>query len=181
MLLGTWVVPVQAAQDWALLPIMNIKAMPTGLWCRWSKAGLRAAHLHPHQPCVPLVWLQATQEAYPIAGDTWVTPSVGCLELVGMETLDPSAVECMVAGWTALWSCSGSLCSMDWCLGSNGPSAHSDVQWLYHKENCFGAPCSVLYLLFGQYKCIFLSLKVIFLNRITLTFTEGCYKLFGYI
>lgn len=78
-------------------------------------------------------------------------------------------------------SCFRSLCLMDWRLESSGPSAHSDVQRLYHKENWFGTPCSVLYLLIGQDKSIFLCLKVIFLNRITLTSIEGYYRLFGYI
>lgn len=78
-------------------------------------------------------------------------------------------------------SCFRSLCLMDWRLESSGPSAHSDVQRLYHKENWFGTPCSVLYLLISQDKSIFLCLKVIFLNRITLTSIEGYYRLFGYI
>lgn len=67
---------------------------------RWRKAGPRATHLHPHQPTVPLAWLQVTQGAYSMAAGTWVTLSVGCLEQVGVETLDPSTVGCMVAGWT---------------------------------------------------------------------------------
>lgn len=53
----------------------------------------------------------------------------------------------------------GLLCLMGWCLQSTGTSAHSTVQWLYCRENCFGPPGSVLPHLFGQDNFIFLTPK----------------------
>lgn len=87
-------------------------------------------------------------------------------------------------GWWAVGAArttTGSLCLMGWCLQGTGPSAYSTVQWLYHRENHFGPPCSVLPHLFGEDNFIFLTLKEIFLNGVALTSTEGYYKLLGHI